>query len=454
VRELLSFVNDVFADVAKVPDRRDAFRYGDDDRFPVLSVEASERAALGMAVAPSEEAQAEAVAEEISALLVRGATVRDRETGVRRALRPGDIGVLFRTRDGHRTFEEALARRHVPYYVYKGLGFFDADEIKDVLALLAFLASPASELRAAAFLRSRFVGLSDVALKHLAPALSAALLDAVPPAATEWLDAHDRQFLLLARRDVPRWVAMVDNLPPAELLDRVLAESAYAVEMRGQVLRQARENLKKLRSLVRRIQNRGYATLDRIVSYFTELAACGDESNAIVDAVDAVNLMTVHAAKGLEFPIVFVVNLSRGSGGSGDAIRIVARDDDAAVSIGEYHSEADRDLEAKETEEAKRLLYVALTRARDRLYFATTINQDGKFVAPKGSLGKLLPASLGDVLTQAAAPDAPPVLAWTGPSGMHEFKILRASGVVEIFEDPLREDGPWLDDFAPLTATD
>ena len=70
--------------------------------------------------------------------------MRDRETGVRRAVRPGDIAVLFRTREGHRLFEDALARRRVPFYVYKGLGFFDADEIKDVLALLAFLARPRS----------------------------------------------------------------------------------------------------------------------------------------------------------------------------------------------------------------------------------------------------------------------------------------------------------------------
>ena len=104
--------------------------------FRSSSVEASEHDALGLVAAASDEQQAEAVAEEIAALLASGATVRDRETGVRRAVRPGDIAILFRTREGHRLFEDALARRRVPFYVYKGLGFFDADEIKDVLALL------------------------------------------------------------------------------------------------------------------------------------------------------------------------------------------------------------------------------------------------------------------------------------------------------------------------------
>src|SRR6185503_11405508 len=126
-----------------------------------------------------------------------GATVRDREIGIRRAARPGDIAVLFRTREGHRLFEDALARRRVPFYVYKGLGFYDADEIKDVLALLTFLARPESELAAAALLRSRVVRLSDEALKLLAPALTASILGADTPPALEQLHVRDRERLLL-----------------------------------------------------------------------------------------------------------------------------------------------------------------------------------------------------------------------------------------------------------------
>ena len=104
----------------------------------------------------------------------------------------------------------------------------------------------------------------------------------------------------------------------------MLHESAYAYEIRGRGRVQARENLKKLRGLVRRLQNRGYATLGRIAARMSQLMA-GDESNAIIDALDAVNLMTVHAAKGLEFPVVFVVNLARGTGGRGDAVDVVTR---------------------------------------------------------------------------------------------------------------------------------
>ena len=90
-------------------------------------------------------------------------------------------------------------------------------------------------------------------------------------------------------------------MPPADLIEQLLPATAYAYELRGPRRQQAWENLKKMRGLVRRIQNRGYATLARIADHIDSLTA-GDESNAVIEALDAVNLMTVHASKGLEFP--------------------------------------------------------------------------------------------------------------------------------------------------------
>ncbi|MBM3806954.1 MAG: hypothetical protein FJW22_02040 [Acidimicrobiia bacterium] len=448
VRELQSFVNDVCEAIDKAPDRPDAFRYSERDAFPIADPTVdlpSDSAALGFIAADSDAQQAEAAAAEIARLLTQGATIRDRDTGERRTIEAGDVGVLFRTRASHTLFEAALAKRKIAYYVYKGLGFFDTDEVKDVLALVAYLADPASDLRAAALLRSRIVRISDEGLKRLAPGLALALIGELPSSA-ELLAADDRERLRLVRESIPGWIDDADQVPPAEIVDRVLAESAYAVEIGGTGFRQARENLKKIRGLIRRIQNRGYATLTRLTDYFDGLAAGGDESNAIIDAADAVNLMTVHAAKGLEFPVVFVVNIGKGSGVTRDDIRVApapfvddeavdgdpatrsgssraASRDEPSVTITDHDHPADRDDDEQEQEETKRLLYVALTRARDRLYLAGTVSAD-KLQLQRGSLGRVLPASLTAAL---GAPGEGEHVTWPGMSTTHALRRVRIS---------------------------
>ena len=191
-----------------------------------------------------------------------------------------------------------------------------------------------------------------------------------------------------------KWRRLVDRVPVAELLDQVLHESAYASELRGTQSLQASENVKKIRALIRRLQNRGYATMSRVASHLDHLAAA-DEANAPIEASNAVNLMTVHASKGLEFPVVFVVNLNKGTSPSRDPIRVVADPsvDLVSVSVGDFTSEADDDSIAKDREETKRLLYVALTRARDRLYLGSVVT-DGRIHPGRGSLAEVLPASL------------------------------------------------------------
>jgi len=424
VPALLSFVNDLCHDIQKAPGRGDAFRYEEEDRFPVTR---DESAALGIVAADTPEGCAERTAAEIARLLEARVTVRDRQTGVPRPVRAGDIAILFRTRESHREYESALAARGIQTYVYKGLGFFDADEIKDVLALLWYLADPGSNLRAAALMRSRFFNVPDEDLRRLAPRLADALLPLTA-----------------------QWRSLVDRLPPAELLDVVLDESGYGAQLRGARFQQARENLKKMRALVRRIQNRGYATLGRIAGHLDRLAV-GDESNAVIDALDAVNLMTVHAAKGLEFPIVFVVNLARGTGNRRDPIRVAAdpAGDAASVAVGDFISEADEDAQAREQEETKRLLYVALTRARDRLYLGSAL-KDGRMQPGRGSLAEVLPISLLDQFTPAMAGAGP--VAWRASSGtVHAFETvagLRATHAPPLPEPP---SATLHADFEPLT---
>src|SRR5262249_35924497 len=145
-------------------------------------------------------------------------------------------------------------------------------------------------------------------------------------------DPEDRRILAELRRVIPRWLALVDRVTPSELLRVVLSETDYGGELVGLRFRQARENLKKLRAMVRRFENRGYATLAPVADHLDQLAL-GDEANAAIDARDAVSLMTVHAAKGLEFPVVFVVNMNRGTGNARAPIRVSAGAGGAGPSV-------------------------------------------------------------------------------------------------------------------------
>ncbi len=446
---LLAFVNDLFGAVDKADRPRDGFRYDARDRFPVepgaagpgsaaaggpvAGGPAAADAPLGLVPGDSPEACADRVAGEVARLL-DGARVRDRDDGTVRRAAPRDVAVLFRSRETHRAFQAALEARAIPACVYKGLGFFDADEIKDCRALLRFLADPASELRTAALLRSRLVGLTDRALAELAGHLAESVRPAGPESLLDRLDPLDRDLLLRLRAGVPGWLAAVDRVPPADLFDRVLADCAYAFELGGPRLVQARENLKKLRGLVRRVQNRGFATMARVAEHVDRLS--GDVANAVVDAFDAVNLMTVHAAKGLEFPVVFLVELARGAGGPPPPVRVVADrgDGEPAVSVAPFRSGADLDRRDREIEESKRLLYVAATRARDRLYLSATLT-DGAVRPGPGSLAAVAPPSLLEALAAGSAAGGRAV--WTGPSGRaHGFAVVGPAPPEASFRPP------------------
>jgi ATP-dependent helicase/nuclease subunit A len=421
--ELLELVNELFSEMSQRGGRADDFTYVETDRFPIDGVRDTARGpVLGLAAAEDPVACAAAVAGEIQRIL-REETIRDRKTGVPRDARPGDIAILFRSRSSHREFEHELEVRGIPTYVYKGLGFFDADEIKDLTALMRYLADPGSDLRAAAFLRSRFVRMSDRGLAQLGTRLAAALIDPRLPDTAAGLGDEDRRVLIYVRARINEWLEQVDHVPPADLIEHLLPATAYAYELRGPRRLQAWENLKKMRGLVRRIQNRGYATLTRIADHIDSLTA-GDESNAVIEALDAVNLMTVHASKGLEFPVVFVVNLAKGATGPPRPIRVIADGEggEPSVSVGPFVSETDEAEREREKHETRRLLYVALTRARDRLYLSSVV-KNGVLQPGRGSLGEVLPDSIRHLFSRAAA-SADASVQWTGSKGQpFEWRI-------------------------------
>ena len=436
VRGVLAFVNDLFEHVGSASDGTDAFSYDASDRFPIDRTHDIDGASpcVALVVGDDVDTCAETVAAEVQRLLDQG-RIRDKDGSGLREVEPSDVGILFRARASHREFERALGQRSIPTYVYKGLGFFDADEIKDVRALIRFLANPSSALRTAAFLRSRLAGISDAAVVacsgHLgelfggnrgdpgASADSGLLLSLVGGMPT-----RDQARLRLLQTSVHGWLGQVDRRSPVEVVDSVLSETAYAYELRGPHVVQARENLKKMRAVIRRLQNRGYATMARVADEIDHLSP--DISTAVVDAFDAVNLMTVHAAKGLEFPIVFLVDIGRGTGTDSPAVTVAADRGDGrpSVAVWPYRPEEDDGgarLRAQDVEETKRLLYVALTRARDRLYLSAT-TPDGRPLFNRGSFGSVLTPELTSLFAEASGAVTGTV-EWTGPRHTHTLGV-------------------------------
>jgi len=425
VSGLLAFVNALASSMEGDPDLDERFAYRDTDRFPVDAVEEGARRdghpVLGVVAQPSIQASAEAVAGEIAEILAH-TIVRDKE-GPPRPATADDVAILFRARAGHQVFEDALERRSIRTYVYKGLGFFDAPEVQDLQAVLRFLSQPDSDLRAAEFLRSRFVRVSDPALARLAPRIAAVLTGAQP--VPDGLEAHDRRLLDRAVGDVQRWIAMADRIPAGALIDVVMRESAYASELQGRRRDQARENIKKVRSLIRRVENRGYATLGRLAEYFETLRA-GDESNAVVEARGCVQLMTIHAAKGLEFPIVFVVNLQNPGRGRHQGISVIDRSVDGEPEVAFRSTDGTKLEDRREAEELRRLLYVAVTRARDRLYLSAQVDEDGYLKHAARSLAGLFPPSLREVFPKAASAGADtPEVFWDVAGRQFAFRVCR-----------------------------
>jgi ATP-dependent helicase/nuclease subunit A len=421
--KLLSFLNSMFAGLPKVRgDLEWSFQYRDNDHFPTTE-EKKSSSPVALAVGRELSDIANQVADEVVRIL--------EEEG----RRPRDIAILFRSRASYRAYELALSDRGVPAYVYRGLGFFDSAEIRDLKALVRFLAEPASELRASELARSRLVGVSDDALFRLSQQrrsssssspisrwLAKGLVDQGLP-----LTETDRAAIARASRLVPQWLEKVDRLPTAELLDEILDEAGYAAWFVSED--QSWENLKKALELVRRAENRGYLTMSRLGD-FLESASSQEESPAVLEAVDAVNLMTVHASKGLEFDTVFVVNLHQSTRRDTSLPRIrELADGRIEVTARAASPEASIQHEpSRSEEEEKRLLYVALTRARRRLVLSTVLSNGS--ISEQQTLFRLLPESLRDAFVTALDAEGDET-EWEG----HRLRILRSLEPREYHEE-------------------
>ncbi|MDI6871937.1 MAG: UvrD-helicase domain-containing protein [Bacillota bacterium] len=282
----------------------------------------------------------------------------------RRPVRYGDCAILFRTRGRLKAFEAALAEQGVPYYVLGGIGFYKKQEVRDLISLLRALDDPADGLALAAALRSPLFGLPDdvlLLLVQLHGSLDEGLRRA-GEADLAGVDPETGEQVKRAARIVREGRRLRSRLAVTELVDRLLAETGYEATLLASAGGpQKAANVRKLRQMAGEVAAAGQGGLPDFLARFDRLTRKSDEEEAPLEneGGDTVKLLTVHASKGLEFPVVAVADLARPFRKEKEGWRYDR-------NLGLYPGPAEHDAREARTE-LVRLLYVAVTRARDHL---------------------------------------------------------------------------------------
>jgi ATP-dependent helicase/nuclease subunit A len=417
VAGLIDFVNALFADTFPDPEHRLEPSPATPARDKQAAVEflwptAPSEDGAKFTVDQLRQVEARWIARRLAQRLRDGWTVRDLKTKEPRPAHPGDLVLLFRTLNDAAAYEQALVAEGFDYYVVGGAAFFAQQEVHDLINILSAIEDPLEAVSLAGALRSPFFALSDTGLYWLSThrdGLVAGLEDC--ERFQELLSATDFDRALRARDLLTRWRRAKDHLPIAALVDRVLDESGYEAALMGEPLGpRKRANVRKLVRMARRFDQEGGWTLADFVARLRadrrkppreEQAATTDEEGPVI------RLMTIHQAKGLEFPIVVLPDLDRRPQGRFPLVAfdpelgpIVRPPRDSGPSDDEEddaaQASAPRSLgllvhqtleQREETEEALRLFYVATTRARDHLILSAPLAPEAR---PKSPALKLL----------------------------------------------------------------
>ena len=253
-----------------------------------------------------------------------------------------EMATFYRTNAQSRVLEEALMRFGIPYKVVGGTRFYDRREIKDAMAYLRAVANPADEVSVKRVLGvpKRGVGESSVAkLDALAASTGTTFVDAMR-------HAHDAGLSGSSARGVESFVRLLDDLAgrlddaPGDLLQAALTDSGYLAELEADGSVESAGRIENLGELVG--SAREFTRLDEFLEQVALVADTDD-----LDDDNRVVLMTLHSAKGLEFPAVFLVGMEEGVFPHSRAL-----------------------TEPVELEEERRLAYVGITRAQQKLFLA------------------------------------------------------------------------------------
>jgi len=306
-----------------------------------------------------------------------------------------DIAILFRAMTEVHLYESALRRAGIPYVTVDGKGFYAREEITDFVQLLRFLDNKTDEVALAAVLRSPICGISDNALLALrcAPLRTGIeelprlkkfggvrpLLDAVHRYdAIDFIDDTDREALQRFRSLLNSLVNRSKRSKISDLLRFAVEASEYRIVAAATFDGAQRlANLDKLFVLAERFERSGAHMIRDFVRFVREFEEIGgrESEGQIDDSADAVRLMSIHQSKGLEFPVVIIPDLHRLPDNRREwwavdrhkGFTLKPPDGRGRLSIGSAYSTFTERAKKRDDFESRRLLYVAATRAKDRL---------------------------------------------------------------------------------------
>ena len=311
-----------------------------------------------------------------------------------------DIALLFRAMTHVQAYESAFRRANIPYQTVLGRGFYEREEITDLIQLLRFLDNKTDELALAAVLRSPLCGVSDNALLALrcGPKLSEVEIDDLLRHFTQirrlfsavqdhrdiaYISETEHELLDRAAELLRQLIARRHHYGLGDLLRFAVDQSEYLTVIAATYDGAQRlANVERLFTLAERFEGSGTHLIRDFVRYVEEFEAIGSrESEGQIDeAANAVRLMTIHQAKGLEFPIVILPDLQRSSRPLDSwvlldrhrGLTLKAPDGRGKLVAGYTFNAFEQRHQWREQFESMRLLYVAATRAQDRLILSGT----------------------------------------------------------------------------------
>lgn len=311
-----------------------------------------------------------------------------------------DFGILYRTNSQSRVFEEACRSYQVPYRMVGGQRFYERKEIKDIVSYLRLISNPAeclSTLRAIAS-PSRGIGLASI--EHLTTFaereginLYTAIIraDEVPG-----LSARARSASIQFAQTIQELRRLQEIIPVGELLTKLLENTGIMSELRSQKGEEAQERLQNINEFLNTARQFELQSDDTTLPAFLETLALATDLDTYKEDSAAVTLMTLHSAKGLEFPVVFLVGMEEGV----------------------FPHSRVRETQAA-LEEERRLCYVGVTRARERLYVSHAASRMINGITNRSRPSRFL-KEMGESLERQVAPAQPQTSLFPGslaPSG-------------------------------------